>query len=39
VRYKAPGLPFLACSILALVNTPRIERYALNKFPVFKNYF
>ena len=39
VRYKVPALPFLACSIMALVNTASIERYALEKFPVLKNYF
>ena len=39
VRYKVPALPFLVCSIVALVNTPSIERYVLSKFPVLKNYF
>ena len=39
VRYKVPALPFLVCSIVAVINTASIERYALDKFPVLKKYF
>ncbi len=39
VRYKVPALPFLACGLLALVNTARIETYVMSKFPVLKKYF
>ena len=39
VRYKVPALPFLACGLLALVNTVRIETYMMSKFPVLKKYF
>ncbi|MCF8461396.1 MAG: hypothetical protein K9G46_11790 [Flavobacteriales bacterium] len=39
VRYKVISLPFLTSALLSAVNTPRIERYALGKFPVLKKYF
>ncbi|MCF8276389.1 MAG: hypothetical protein K9J17_06620 [Flavobacteriales bacterium] len=39
VRYKVPALPFLACALLALIDTKRIEDILLSKFPFFKKYF
>jgi len=39
VRYKVPALPFLACGIISLVNTLRIEAYLASKFPLIQKYF
>lgn len=39
VRYKVPALPFLACALLALINTDSIEQFFLRKLPFLKRYF
>ena len=39
VRYKVPALPFLTCSIFALIDTHAIEQFLLNKLPFLKRYF
>lgn len=36
VRYKVPALPFLACTLIAIINTDSIERYLSSRFPFFK---
>lgn len=39
VRYKVPALPFLACALIALIDTSRIEQFLGQKFPFLKKYF